>query len=133
MVLTHLAVAIEQVEPMKVLIVDDSQPVRRMIASFLDDVVDEFFECEDGSNVLTAYREHRPDVVLMDIKMRRVDGFEATANIKKAFPDARVIVVSQWDTTELRQLAKKSGADAYVSKSNLQPLGEFIESIAKPT
>jgi len=118
---------------MKVMIVDDSQPVRRMIASFLDDLVDEFFECEDGSKAPAAYREHRPDIVLMDIKMKRVDGFQATAEIKKAFPDARIVIVSQWDTTDLRQLANKSGAGAYVSKTNLQPLREFIESISKPS
>jgi len=116
---------------MKVMIVDDSQPVRRMIASFLDDLVDEFFECEDGSKAPSAYREHRPDVVLMDIKMKRVDGFQATAQIRKDFPDARIVIVSQWDTTDLRQLANMSGAGSYVSKTNLQPLREFIESISK--
>ena len=112
---------------MKIMIVDDSEPVRRMIASFLDDVVDEFLECDDGSHALATYAKHRPDMVLMDIKMKQVDGFEATTEIKKAFPSARVFIVSQWDTTELRALAEQSGADGYVSKANLQPLREFIE------
>ena len=116
---------------MKILIVDDSEAVRRMIASFLDDLVDEFVECGDGTWALAAYAVHHPDVVLMDIKMNAVDGFQATAEIKKAFPGARVVIVSQWDTTELRVLASESGAEGYVSKANLQPLREFIESESK--
>ena len=108
------------------MIVDDNERVRRMITSFLEDLVDEFVECEDGSGALAAYSQHCPDIVLMDIKMKHMDGFKATAEIKKAFPAARVVIVSQWDTGELRELAKESGADAYISKANLEPLRKLI-------
>lgn len=121
---------IEQ-QTMKVLIVDDSEPVRRMVASFLDDLVDEFVECEDGSRARAVYAEHSPDVVLMDIKMMWIDGLEATAEIKKSFPAARIVIVSQWDTPELRESAKKSGAVGYVSKANLQPLRQIIVTESK--
>jgi len=111
---------------MKVLIIDDSEPVRRMVASFIDDLVDEFVECDDGSRARAVYAENSPDVVLMDIKMMWIDGFEATAEIKKSFPAARIVIVSQWDTPELRESAKKCGAVGYVSKANLQPLRDII-------
>src|SRR5262245_48586344 len=81
---------------MKIMIVDDSEPVRRMIASFLDDLVDVFVECDDGSNALSTYLEHRPDLVLMDIKMKLLDGFVALMEIKKVCPEAHVLMVSQW-------------------------------------
>ena len=113
---------------MKLMIVDDSEPIRRVIASFLDDLVDEFVECEDGNKALAAYSQHHPDIVLMDIKMKQTDGFEATAEIRKAFPTARIVVVSQWDTPTLREHARESGAEGYVSKANLLPLRQIIES-----
>ncbi|MGH9932402.1 MAG: response regulator, partial [Pyrinomonadaceae bacterium] len=61
-----------------VLIVDDSEPVRRMIRALLADVADELIERADGALALAAYREHRPDWVSMDIEMKELDGLEAT-------------------------------------------------------
>ena len=112
---------------MKVLIVDDSEPVRRMIKEFVQDQVDEFVDCNDGSEALTTYSQHHPDVVLMDIKMENVDGFEATRLIKGVFSGARIVIVSQWDTPALRKAARESGAEAYVSKLNLLPLRELLK------
>ena len=113
---------------MKVLIVEDSEPVRRMIKRVLEHQVDEFFECSDGSEALARYQQCLPDVVLMDIKMTKVDGFYATRQIKQIFADARVVIVSQWDTPALRQAAEESGAENYVCKNNLLPLREFLSS-----
>jgi len=113
---------------MKVMIVDDSKPVRRLIATFLRDLVDEFVECPDGSQALKAYTEHQPDLVLMDIEMKQVNGLEATRAIKTAFPKAHVYVVSQWDSPALREAAKIAGAEGYVSKVSLQPLRSFFKN-----
>ncbi|MCM3902720.1 MAG: response regulator transcription factor [Pyrinomonadaceae bacterium] len=107
---------------MKVLIVDDSEPMRRTIKTLIGDLVDEVFECSDGSEVLAAYHEHRPDLVLMDVKMEGVDGLVATRQIKQFFPEARIVMVSQWEDAPLRKAAMLGGAEAYVGKSDLQPL-----------
>jgi CheY-like chemotaxis protein len=106
---------------MKVLIVDDSQQIRRMIKRFIRDQVDQFVECEDGSQAFASYKQHSPDLVLMDIKMKSVDGLKATKQIKTAFPDAWVVVVSQWDSPELRKRALEAGASSYITKTNLLP------------
>ena len=111
---------------MKVMIVDDSAEVRRMITSFIGDLVSEFVECSDGCEALAIYAEHRPDLVLMDYQMTRMNGFQATRAIKKDFPDAYIVIVSQWDSAALREAAKDSGADAYINKKSLLPLRDLV-------
>jgi DNA-binding NarL/FixJ family response regulator len=56
-------------------------------------------------------------MVLMDIKMNQVGGFEATREIKAAFPEARVFIVSQWDSPALREAARAAAAESYISKA----------------
>lgn len=111
---------------MKVLIVDDSEPMRRMIKTVIADLVGDIFERSDGGEALAAYREHQPDVVLMDLKMTGTDGFAATREIKQFFPQARIVMVSQWEDAQLREDARLAGAEAYVGKSNLQPLRRIL-------
>lgn len=113
---------------MKVLIVDDSKDIRRMIKQFIKKQVDEFVECEDGAAALECYRQNEPDIVLMDIKMKTVDGLQATREIKTAYPEARIVIVSQWDTQALRKKASQAGALAYINKTNLLPLRALLES-----
>jgi len=90
---------------MKLLIVEDSAQMRRMIKSLVSDLATELYECADGAEALSAYREHRPDWVLMDIKMGEVDGLEATREIISAFPEARICIVTNYDDDELREAA----------------------------
>jgi DNA-binding NarL/FixJ family response regulator len=99
-----------------------------MVKRFIRDQVDEFIECEDGSEALEFYRQHRPDFVLMDIKMKDIDGLEATREIKAIFPDARVVIVSQWDSPALQKKARQVGATSYITKTNLLPLRALFDS-----
>jgi DNA-binding NarL/FixJ family response regulator len=117
---------------MKVLLVENSELVRRMIKRFIRDQVDEFVECSDGSQALDAYTKQRPDLVLMDIKMNQMGGFEATREIKAAFPAARVFIVSQWDSPALREAARAAGAESYISKADLLPLRDLLKAGQKP-
>jgi CheY-like chemotaxis protein len=111
---------------MKVLIVDDNEPMRRMISTFIADLVDEVVECSDGCEALNAYSVHRPDFVLMDVKMERTDGLAATREIKRSFPQARIVMVSQWEELALRRAAELAGAEGYVGKSDLDPLRTML-------
>ncbi len=112
---------------MKVMIVEDSEPVRRLIMSYLCDLVDEFVECADGSEALRTYTEHKPDFVLMDIEMKQVNGLDATREIKTVFAHSRVIIVSQWDSQDLREAANVAGAEGYVNKADLLPLLDMLK------
>ena len=111
---------------MKILIVDDSERMRQLIREYIADISTEIVECSDGSEALEAYRAHRPDIVLMDLKMPVMDGLEATGQILRVFPDSRIVIVSQWDDANLRETARLAGAEAYVCKSDLQPLQNIL-------
>ena len=97
-----------------------------MIRTLISDLAGEIFECNDGREALAAYREHRPDLLLMDVKMDGMDGLAATRQIKQLFPQARIIMVSQWEDEPLRHAAKLAGAEAYVGKSDLLPLRRIL-------
>jgi CheY-like chemotaxis protein len=89
-----------------ILIVEDSEPMRQMIVKLVGDLTESFTECSDGAQALGAYRQCRPDWVLMDIKMKEMDGLMATKQIKAAFPEARIIVVTGYDDPKLRDAAR---------------------------
>jgi len=103
--------------------------MRRLLRSIVADLGDVVGECEDGLEAVTSYERLRPDVVLMDIKMTNVDGLEATRRIKATHPDARVIIVTEYDDTKLRAEARAAGAIAYVIKEDLFALRKLLENI----
>jgi CheY-like chemotaxis protein len=111
---------------MILLIVDDNQQMRRLIRSVVSDLADNISECCDGEFALAAYAEQRPDWVLMDIRMQRVDGISATRTIKKNYPDAHVCIVTDYDDAELRDQARDAGAEDYVVKEDLLRLRQVL-------
>jgi CheY-like chemotaxis protein len=113
--------------PISLLIVDDSERMRRLIRRVLKSVSAEVWECCDGSQALEAYSKHRPDCVLMDIEMKVVDGIAATSQIRVAFPDARIVIISNYDSDELRAAAREAGALEFCNKANLLSLRSLIQ------
>src|SRR5882724_3674175 len=107
---------------MRLLIVEDNYQMRRLIKRIVGDTAEAIFECGDGSEALAAYRAHQPDWVLMDIEMKRLDGISATRQIKAAFPEARIVIVSEYDHPDWRDEARSAGAYQYVLKENLGEL-----------
>jgi CheY-like chemotaxis protein len=104
---------------MNLLIVEDNEQMRRMIRGIVVDLTEELNECADGAEALAAYAEHRPDWVLMDIRMCEVNGIAATRQIKAAFPDAKIIIVTNYGDVEMRAAAALAGACQYVLKEDL--------------
>jgi DNA-binding NarL/FixJ family response regulator len=102
--------------------------MRRTIRSLLAGMDHEVFECEDGSQALAAYQTHRPDWVLMDIGLKEVDGIVATSALKAAYPEAKVVIVTDYDDARLREAAHEAGACAYVLKEDLFKVREFISA-----
>lgn len=113
---------------MNFLIVEDNKRMRSMLRSIVAEVASETHECSDGSEALSAYAEHLPDWVLMDVKMKEMDGITATRQIKNSFPRARVMIVSEYDDHDLRVAAREAGASEYVVKENLFDLCRILRA-----
>jgi two-component system chemotaxis response regulator CheY len=111
---------------MKILIVENSLRVRRMMRNLLTGIVNEVFECTNGYLALAAYQAHQPDWVLMDVELKYVDGIAATKLIKADFPNARIAIVTDYDDPAMRRAAQQAGACAYVLKENLFELRALI-------
>lgn len=112
---------------MKLLIVDDNPTVRRMLKSIVGNLAEEVYECADGVQALAVYTLHHPHFVLMDIAMKQVDGIAATRQIMNTDPLARVIIVTNYDETDLREAAQQAGACGYVLKENLFEVRRFLQ------
>ena len=124
----------EQWELMKLLIVEDNDRMRSLIRRTVADLAETIHECSDGAEALAAYNTNRPDCVLMDIRMAKMDGITATRQIRAAYPDATIIIVTDYDDDGLRTLAKSAGACRYLVKENLFAIREVIgELFAPPT
>lgn len=115
---------------MNFLIVEDNENMRRVIKSIVAELACETHECADGAGALAAYAEHRPDWVLMDVKMKQVDGITATRQIRQAFPQARIMIVSDYEDQELRAAAREAGAIEYVAKERLLDLCRILRARA---
>jgi two-component system response regulator DegU len=111
---------------MTILIVEDSESTRQLIKKLVGDLTEAFTECCDGAQAVATYKHCNPDWVLMDIKMKEMDGLSATKQIKRAFPQARIVIVTGYDEARLRAAARTAGACAYVHKENLLELREIL-------
>ena len=92
-----LIFALKITKTMKLLLVDDNDRIRKMMKNIYSPHFEEVIECSDGSEAVIAFNDSNPDWVVMDIKMKTMDGIEATKKIISSHPDAKVIIVSQFN------------------------------------
>lgn len=114
---------------MKFLIVDDNEGFRTYLGELLKNRNDECVELDDGFSVSSVYNDFRPDVVLLDIVMKKVNGFEAAEKLLKEFPQSHIVFVSDYSDERFREKAKKIGVEDFISKENLFELFQVIEKI----
>jgi two-component system NarL family response regulator len=105
-------------DKIRVMLVDDHPAFRTGMTALIENEPDlkVVAEAGDGLEALRLYREKHPDVVLMDLRLPGMGGAEATLSIRKEFPDARVIVLTTFDTDEDIYRAIQSGAKSYLLK-----------------
>jgi DNA-binding NarL/FixJ family response regulator len=115
------AVSWPQHTGMTVLIVDDSPQFRELIRDVLTGLADEVHEA------VAAYGARRPDWVLMDFKMARTSGLEATRRILATDRTARVLIVTAYDDAHWRAAAIEAGACGYVLKDNLLDVRQLLK------
>ncbi|MEI9978886.1 MAG: response regulator transcription factor [Edaphobacter sp.] len=112
---------------MTILLVDDNAGVRRLVRRAISYLAADIRECEDGSEALETYAQSRPDIVLMDIRMPQMDGLAATKEIRKVYPAARILMLTDYDDEELRAASREAGACGYVLKQNLTGLAALVQ------
>ena len=103
----------------RLLLVDDHAMVRMGVATLLGVEKDLLVvaEAEDGQGAVRAFREHRPDVTLLDARMPGGGGLEALAEIRAEFPEACVVILTTHDLDETVLAALDAGAAGYLVKS----------------
>ena len=82
---------------------------------------------ENGQQAIFKVREHKPDIVLMDVRMPVMDGMEATRIIHEKYPDIKILILTTFDDDEYIQRSLQNGAIGYLLKN--RPPDEFIDSI----
>ena len=102
----------------KVLIADDHALVREGIAAFLKlcDDVEVVAEASDGIEALEKTARFRPDIIIMDINMPKLGGLETTLEIKKLYPEIKVLVLTQYEDREYISRFLKAGVSGYLLK-----------------
>lgn len=102
----------------KILIADDSLAVRKLIIEIitLQNLASTIIEANDGIEAVNQYRIHKPDLVLLDVEMPNMGGFEALRMIKEFEPNANVIMISSITESEIIDKTKKIGVQDYVLK-----------------
>jgi two-component system NarL family response regulator len=102
----------------RVLVVDDHSLLRTGVANIINQEVDleVVAEAADGLDGVEAFRAHRPDVTLMDLRMPGMEGVEAVRRIRELDAHARVIVLTTYDADEDIARALQAGAKAYILK-----------------
>ena len=110
-------------KPIRVVLADDHALVRAGIRTLCEslDGVTVVAEATDGNQVLEMVKAHHPDVVLMDITMKVLNGLDATAQMTREFPRARVIILSMHAAEDFVQQALKAGAAGYLLKDAAVP------------
>lgn len=104
--------------PIRILVVDDHNVVRQGIVSLIKSVPDMTVVAEgaDGKQAVALFREHQPDVTIMDLRLPIKTGVEAIKEIRSEFPAARVIVLTTFDGDEDIYRALQCGARGYLLK-----------------
>lgn len=110
----------------RVLIVDDAEDLRSLVRFRMerDERLEVVGEAQDGIEAVEQARLLKPDVVILDVAMPRMDGLEALPLIREALPKVRVIMLSAFNESTMAETARAAGADSYVVKGS--PLAELV-------
>ena len=116
---------------LKVLLVDDVTLVRKALRRLLE--ADQSFQvCGEASNGMEALRmaqELQPDVIVMDLSMPVMNGLDATRELRRTLPSARVLMVTENDSEHVMKAARDAGVHGYLAKSLASDLREAIHAL----
>jgi len=104
--------------PIRILLADDHAIVRNGVAQILNEQPDVqvVAEAGDGESAVALYRQERPDVALLDLRMPKLEGIQVVEQIRREFPEAVLVVLTTFDTDEDIDRALHAGAKGYLLK-----------------
>ena len=121
-----------QLRFIRILVAEDHEIVRDGICAIInqqDDLV-VVAEAEDGEQAVQLYRKHQPDIVLMDLRMPTIEGVDAIAKITSDFSQAKIIVLTTYDTDEDIYRGLQAGAKGYLLKdTSAEELAKAIRTV----
>jgi two-component system, NarL family, nitrate/nitrite response regulator NarL len=119
--------------PLKLLIVDDNDLFVSALEGFLETEasLEVIGRAANGAVAVELAADLQPDVVLMDLSMPSVDGFEATALVREQAPESAIVVLTGSDDPADQERARAAGAAGYVTKDRI--LGELVATIHSVT
>ncbi len=115
----------------KVLLADDQEIVLRGLRMnlALETDLEIVAAVYDGLEAIDHAKRHRPDVIVMDVEMPHMDGITAAQTLRTELPDAAVVFLSMYDSTEVKERALKAGAFAFIPKH--APPDALIDTIRR--
>lgn len=116
---------------MRVVLIDDDQLVCMSLKIILeaDSGIEVAAMGNDGSQALSLYKEYKPDVLLMDIRMQGMNGTEALAELLKIFPEAKVLFLTTFVDDEYIVKALELGAKGYIVKQNFEHIIPALKAV----
>jgi CheY-like chemotaxis protein len=114
-----------------ILVVDDSDSFRDLITEFLkqQNEIVEIYAVGSGKEALDILEKNIPNVILMDVVMPEMNGFEASKLVRKKFPNIPIIILSGNEATDAREAINRMGLNGFVQKVNV--VSELMPAIFK--
>ena len=116
---------------LRILLCDDESQMLSLLQSVLEPEYSVVGTAEDGQALIAAAQALRPDLVLTDIEMPRMDGIEAVQELRKTLPDCRVIFHTSRTEPEVMAAAFSAGAAGYLVKGSAQSLVSAIRTVVR--
>lgn len=116
---------------MKIIVIDDDKLVALSLKTILENTNKITVSAigENGENALELYEIHKPDVVLMDIRMGKMSGLEAGEIILKKYPDAKILYLTTFSDDEYIVKALNMGAKGYILKQDFESIPAALETV----
>jgi len=116
---------------MKIIVIDDDVLVEMSLTTILssDPEIEVVAKGHDGSEAISLYQEHHPDIVLMDIQMKNVSGLEAAESILGSDPNAKILLLTTFSDSEYIQKALALGVKGYILKQDFEAIIPSVKAV----